>query len=284
MDCPTEALFNAMAWSGWSEDGLLFAMHIYCHDAKSCSASLDLFVDRRNIATAEMDRYENGVFHFKLSDGDTGSGKGEVTRIDPKGREIELSAASRPEAAFIRTNDGWNIEVLLRWSELVGAGEHEEGGWLGFSPRLQIRSRDGVAHVLGATSPDRFNTLEDTPIAISPLRLAASDIMPKDLTVDAEEVIIQGEPWLEIEAVSASEEMRGKSLHVSLRELGRDEMIPFTESLGGRYFVARERYPLSNDAGPGIAVFLVIASAMSVGGYILGRSADQRSTTIRIVP
>ncbi len=39
-----------------------------------------------------------------------------------------------------------------------------------------------------------------------------------------------------------------------------------------------------NDVGPGVAVFLVIASAMSVGGYFLGRSADQRSTTIRVVP
>jgi hypothetical protein len=39
-----------------------------------------------------------------------------------------------------------------------------------------------------------------------------------------------------------------------------------------------------NNAGPGIAVFLVIASAMSVGGYFLGRSADQRSTAIRVVP
>jgi hypothetical protein len=39
-----------------------------------------------------------------------------------------------------------------------------------------------------------------------------------------------------------------------------------------------------NDVGPGVAVFLVIASAMSVGGYLLGKSADQRSTTIRVVP
>jgi hypothetical protein len=39
-----------------------------------------------------------------------------------------------------------------------------------------------------------------------------------------------------------------------------------------------------NDVGPGVAVFLVIASAMSVGGYFLGRGADQRSTTIRVVP
>jgi hypothetical protein len=39
-----------------------------------------------------------------------------------------------------------------------------------------------------------------------------------------------------------------------------------------------------NSAGPGVAVFLVIAGAMSVGGYLLGRRADQRATTIRIVP
>lgn len=39
-----------------------------------------------------------------------------------------------------------------------------------------------------------------------------------------------------------------------------------------------------NDAGPGIAVFLVIASAMSVAGYFFGKNADQRSTTIRVVP
>ncbi len=39
-----------------------------------------------------------------------------------------------------------------------------------------------------------------------------------------------------------------------------------------------------NDVGPGVAVFLVIAGAMSVGGYLLGRGADQRTTTIRIVP
>ncbi len=39
-----------------------------------------------------------------------------------------------------------------------------------------------------------------------------------------------------------------------------------------------------NDAGPGIAVFLIVAGAMSVGGYLLGRQADQQSTTIRVVP
>ena len=39
-----------------------------------------------------------------------------------------------------------------------------------------------------------------------------------------------------------------------------------------------------NDVGPWVAVFLVIASAMSVGGFFLGKSADQRSTTIRVVP
>jgi hypothetical protein len=37
-------------------------------------------------------------------------------------------------------------------------------------------------------------------------------------------------------------------------------------------------------AGPIIAVFLVIAGAMSVGGYLLGRQIDQRATTIRVVP
>jgi len=39
-----------------------------------------------------------------------------------------------------------------------------------------------------------------------------------------------------------------------------------------------------NDAGPAVAVFLVIAGAMSVGGYLLGRRADQTATTIRVVP
>lgn len=39
-----------------------------------------------------------------------------------------------------------------------------------------------------------------------------------------------------------------------------------------------------NDAGPAIAVFLIVAGAMSVGGYLLGKRADQRSTTIRVVP
>jgi len=48
----------------------------------------------------------------------------------------------------------------------------------------------------------------------------------------------------------------------------------------GGYVAARTQ----NDVGPGVAVFLVIASAMSVGGYFLGKNADQRSTTIRVVP
>jgi hypothetical protein len=39
-----------------------------------------------------------------------------------------------------------------------------------------------------------------------------------------------------------------------------------------------------DNAGPGIAVFLVIAGAMSVGGYLLGTRANQRATTIRVVP
>jgi hypothetical protein len=38
-----------------------------------------------------------------------------------------------------------------------------------------------------------------------------------------------------------------------------------------------------NDAAPGIAVFLVVAGAISVGGYMLGKRADQRVTTILVV-
>lgn len=48
----------------------------------------------------------------------------------------------------------------------------------------------------------------------------------------------------------------------------------------GGYVAAKTQ----NDAGPAIAVFLVIAGAMSVGGYLLGRRADQTATTIRVVP
>ena len=39
-----------------------------------------------------------------------------------------------------------------------------------------------------------------------------------------------------------------------------------------------------HDAGPAVAVFLVIAGAMSVGGYLLGKRADQGATWIRVVP
>ena len=40
----------------------------------------------------------------------------------------------------------------------------------------------------------------------------------------------------------------------------------------------------ADSAGAGIAIFLVVAGAISVGGYFLGRSLDRKVTTIRIVP
>jgi len=36
--------------------------------------------------------------------------------------------------------------------------------------------------------------------------------------------------------------------------------------------------------GPNVSVFLITAGAISVGGYLLGREADKRETSIRIVP
>jgi hypothetical protein len=49
--------------------------------------------------------------------------------------------------------------------------------------------------------------------------------------------------------------------------------------LGG-YIAAKT----ANDVGPGIAIFLVTASGISVAGYAVGRSADKKTTMIRIVP
>jgi hypothetical protein len=43
-------------------------------------------------------------------------------------------------------------------------------------------------------------------------------------------------------------------------------------------------FETANSTGAGIAVFLAIAGATSVAGYFVGRSADQRVTSIRIVP
>jgi hypothetical protein len=49
--------------------------------------------------------------------------------------------------------------------------------------------------------------------------------------------------------------------------------------LGG-YIAAKT----ANDAGPAVAIFLVTASAISIAGYAIGRSAGKKTTLIRIVP
>ena len=40
----------------------------------------------------------------------------------------------------------------------------------------------------------------------------------------------------------------------------------------------------ANSPGPGITVFITVASAIAVGGYFLGRKLDSRTTLIRVIP
>jgi len=248
-DRPSENELAALAYSGWSADGIAVAFRVYTQTAGLGSdETIDLFIDTRPFS-ARMDIYTPGVFHFVIRPEQTADGTVHIAQVDHHGREVKNSACLSTRGAVRSLPDGWSAEYVLPWSA-IGVTLPEQGAWIAFSARLSCPKSQVSAerNSIGAASVDRKNSLENTPISFSPVRISASATQPEPISYRVEEVLFQGEPWIEVEVVVPTEAMNLAKCTLVLTGLaaGVEERLSFENSLSGRFWVAHDRLPLSS--------------------------------------
>lgn len=248
----SEMYLSAIVRKGWTPHGLSIALRVYSKRTPEVSDepwsgdSLDVFIDVRS-GSSRLERYETpGVAHllFRPFGGDKTVRRFE--QIGPDGKPVQndhLGACAIASAVF---DDGWSIECLIPWN-LVGPFRAEVGEWFALSMRVnRVDAVSGAVLSVGAANIDRDNKLESTPIAFSPVQLVGSSSSAEEITYRAEEVIVQGDPWLEIEATAPATylDLRASRLLITAQTIGVNDSIPWILSPSGRYWIARKRHPL----------------------------------------
>lgn len=261
-----EPKLGVVAQQAWSKEGLWFAFRAHCETgpaAKSGGAtsdSIEFFVDTRP-ATARMDRYEAGVFRLVwLLPADARSA-GLLKQIDGNGRNIEAPALKSCRLAAQKAKDGWTAECFVPW-EALGGFEPAENRWIGLSVRILHSEENGrKRYTVGARTVDPDSRLEARPMAFRPVRLGPASRHPAEpIACFVEEKIIQGEPWLEIEAAALDRGDALPTLQVQIEAMGLRKSYRFMPSLSQRYRFVRERVPLKDAGLNASAVRVRIAS------------------------
>lgn len=249
-DTLAEAHATGSIRTGWSERGLFFAITVATVRAEPGSGAaawtegaIDLFIDVRPFS-ARKERYEPGVRHFSVKPSGC---EGAASVADASPPNVNLPEVSREScsAVFGSLADGWCAEVLVPWSEL-GIEPPSTGSWIAASATITQRDRvAGTTYTLGATDVEPRNRLDEVPLAISPVLLSGPPTGPAEFQWRADEVVLAGTPWLEVEVVAPESSVPdGAQLLVALPSLGLQDAAPFRISLGQRYRVATLRFPL----------------------------------------
>lgn len=253
-DTLTEASLSAFVRLGWSEQGLLCAIRTNSPREPGAAEtrdwtneSVDLYIDTRPYG-ARMERYETGVRHLSVKPG-ADPAHAAFTEILPKNVAHILThpSLSTCQAAFAAAANGWSCEILVPW-EVLGVKPRSRGDWIAFSTRVkQVDPSTGFEYYAGAADVEPKNRLEDTPIAFSPVLL--SDQRAGDdtaFTFHADETIIGGDPWLEIEVVAPIQNstLSGAFLDLAVPEFAMQQRVAFRESIGGKYWIGLVRIPL----------------------------------------
>jgi hypothetical protein len=194
-----------------------------------------------------MDNYQPGVFHLVADAIEPGVVKGGWKQINQYGSETTNPGLAVARLAALPDSGGWAIEGFIPWMAL-GGHVPKEGEWIG----LSLRYHDGNSQTnLGATSVDYLNPLESAPIAFSPVRILAQAPRVKPWSYRAEEVVLGGIPWIEVEVDIAREFLNSGALVLSISapEIGWNERYPLELTQSGHFFVTRARYSLTKRIG-----------------------------------
>jgi hypothetical protein len=264
---PSERELNAISQWGWTNEGLYLAERVHVeadHPGPPAAGAdtIDLFVDTRP-RDAPMDAYEHGVFHFVITIPPDGGPSG-LRLVDARLRPIVCAFPAELSVVSRREPDGWTLEAYFPW-QAMGGFRPRVGGWLGTAVRITHRAAaSGRSWTVGDITVDPNNPLETTPLAFSSVKLLPEAAALQPLSWRAEEIVLQGEPWLEIEAVAVRPNPGAKlpALHLQVSSLKLEAEIPFVISPSGRYQIARDSFPL---AKPSLADDTVIVRLSGAG-------------------
>ena len=238
----TEKRLCCLSRWAWSPSGLYLALQVHQRPKETTGASVDLFVDTRP-RSARLDRYEAGAAFVTIRPFPVGTEKPIVMIMAPTlGRLVQDA-----QIATKNTPDGWNLECFIPWRAFGTDSVPQQGEWISAAIRVNaVTGQFGERESIGAASVDRFNPIEQSPIAINPALLSGPPAGEEPIAYRAEEVVLQGDPWLDVEA-----EFPAKNVPVGKHRLvlqsptvGPRRETPFTHSLGGQFLIARLRLPI----------------------------------------
>jgi hypothetical protein len=224
----------------WNEKTLRLKLVVFRRQP-STPATLHVFLDTRNIASARMDEYERGVAHFFFP--------------LPTTTEAKIGGSTVPAEVFGQTkgvttailstewrNKREQIEISVPWQDFPDF-RPTEGRWLGLTIRLEIGSGQHRRTIQTCSTPEEANPIESTPISFGRMVLAgALKVEPTAFAAVAEEVIVAQRPYLHVRLVEPAEDVSGKpsparlecaALHVATQ-------LPFVPSVSGQFWCAED--------------------------------------------
>lgn len=257
----TESQESAIVYKAWDAQGVYFAVRTYCRAVRPegpalSNDALDLFVDVRP-RSERVERYEPGVAHLVIRPFAAESAR-RCEQIDSVGKAVSNPSFGDCLIGATKTEDGWAAECFIPW-KIAAPFAPKVGEWLGLSLRVShFDEAGGNNYAVGAINSTPDNKLEDTPIAFSPVLISPAPRGSEPISYRAEEVIIQGEPWLEIDAIAPVAEAKpGEfSMAVVASQAGVSVNARWVRSPSGRYWIVRERFRLSVPKGSELAVDL----------------------------
>jgi pimeloyl-ACP methyl ester carboxylesterase len=204
---PSERDAAATTWTGWNDAGLWIAAKTLespaLHNSKGVRRKLELFLDTRSPDTGHYDRFERGVYHFTVEQlGD--KRKNCRIGIDHSYSGTESYSIDQCDAGAKSYNGGWEVEFFVPWSAL-GGFRPQTGGQLNAAIILTVRPATSAPIVLGTTDGLRAGQARQNPMNFWTFRLGPPAVAPQRTFYRVEEIVLQSEPWLEIEIVKPVE-------------------------------------------------------------------------------
>lgn len=197
LNSATEDLLNATVKTAWSVGGLHCAFDVA---GKSVAGSSELALPSQLkielLAEPPERRRERRRFEIRVSS------VGTINRltVDKQSDQDKATLVAGSEVAISRRADGVRVETFVPWSEL-GLNGVETGSRIGL--RLRIARVDNGNEIVARSASDA-SAAGEKPDAI-PTRLRSfilSDAEPPRLSVDAQEICLQGQPFVRIAAVA----------------------------------------------------------------------------------
>lgn len=234
----TESKLCVAVKRGWSESDLHFLFEIIGPDLtpkreNDASCVIDIYVDLRDVKTDRMERYQPGVAHLIVRLGGHNEQPPHFEQVDARNRPVENPVLASCECVVRRDSVRQFCELRIPW-KAIAAFTPRPGRWIGLSTRIsRIDSAPNERITVGDEGGTNDNPIESVPAAFSPVMLAAmNDFAARFWALRAEETIIRGEPWLEVEVNTLSDNVRNKGAVLCINVLPKHERYeaPFVPS------------------------------------------------------